>query len=117
MVLDAAYFTEDKTITCTVTYGYSTLTESATADTVCKFLSRLGTSINVLKAFFIDACLRYGYSSKFRLLYLSAVQEVVVATTSGADVDLICDVTNTASQVSEITITYDGTAYTTYVTV
>ena len=57
------------------------------------------------------------YSSKFRLLYLSAVQEVVVATTSGADVDLICDVTNTASQVSEITITYNGNAYTTYVTV
>ena len=41
----------------------------------------------------------------------------MVATTVGADVDLICDVTNTASQVAEITITYDGTAYTTYVTV
>ena len=54
MVLDAAYFTEDKTITCTVTFGYSTLTASATADTVCKLLSRLGTSINVLKAFSID---------------------------------------------------------------
>ena len=51
------------------------------------------------------------------MLNLSAVQEVVVATTVGADVDLICDVTNTASQVAEITITYDGTAYTTYVTV
>ena len=54
MVLDAAYFTEDKTITCTVTYGYSTLTATATADTVCKLLSRSGVSIIVLKAFFLS---------------------------------------------------------------